>query len=48
VHVARGRARVGDALLAAGDALGVEGVPSVRLEGVDADAPSEVLLFDPA
>lgn len=43
VHVARGRVKVGDATLEAGDAAAIEAPGPIRIEGVE---DAEVLLFD--
>ncbi|HSD19128.1 MAG TPA: pirin family protein [Anaeromyxobacter sp.] len=43
VQVARGKVRLGDETLSAGDGAALSGEPEVRLEGVDA---AEVLVFD--
>ena len=46
VHVARGKVRVNGEALEAGDAIGAEKEASLTIEGVDANAPGEVLVFD--
>ena len=43
LHLARGKLRVGDVTLSAGDGLTVEQSKAIKLEGLDA---AEVLLFD--
>jgi redox-sensitive bicupin YhaK (pirin superfamily) len=43
VHVIRGKARINGAELGAGDAIGLSGERTVRIEGIDA---SELLVFD--
>jgi len=43
VHVVRGKARVNDVELSAGDAVGLSGERTVRIEGIDA---GEILVFD--
>ena len=43
VHIARGSARVNDAVLESGDGVAMEDLGEVRLEGI---SETEVLLFD--
>ena len=43
VHVVRGRAKVNDTEVGAGDAVGLSGERTVRIEGIDA---AELLVFD--
>jgi redox-sensitive bicupin YhaK (pirin superfamily) len=46
VHVATGQLTVNDTPLEAGDAVTLEGVDQVRIEGSVADAAGQLLLFD--
>jgi len=43
VHVVRGRAKINDTEVSAGDAVGLSGERTVRIEGIDA---AELLVFD--
>ena len=43
VHVVRGSAKINDTVVGAGDAVGLSGEPTVRIEGLDA---AELLVFD--
>jgi redox-sensitive bicupin YhaK (pirin superfamily) len=46
VHVARGRARVADQALGAGDAAALSEEAAVKLEGLDGGESAEILVFD--